>query len=146
MPNIKIMKFCKNPLSLIYRQVNITIKKIIIFNLSNIILYYYHILKYDLRKGIIYVMKTEVGWDWYQSIHFDELSWRQVSFSGPKWTSSREEHFDAIRTGWVSKHYSVGLIQLHSISSLLSSAKVLKGAQAWPSWVWVFLHKADPYG
>jgi hypothetical protein len=22
----------------------------------------------------------------------------------------------------------------------------LKGAQAWPSWVWVFLHKADPYG
>jgi hypothetical protein len=20
-----------------------------------------------------------------------------------------------------------------------------KGAQAWPSWVWVFLHKADPY-
>ncbi len=21
-----------------------------------------------------------------------------------------------------------------------------KGAQAWPSWVWVFLHKADPYG
>ncbi len=24
--------------------------------------------------------------------------------------------------------------------------RILKGAQAWPSWVWFFLHKADPYG
>jgi hypothetical protein len=29
-------------------------------------------------------MKTVVGRDWYHSIHFDELSCRQVSFSGPK--------------------------------------------------------------
>jgi hypothetical protein len=36
-------------------------------------------------------MKTEVGRHWYQSIHFDELSCRQVSFSGPQWTPSREE-------------------------------------------------------
>jgi hypothetical protein len=28
-------------------------------------------------------MKTDVGRDWYQSIHFDELSCWQVSFSGP---------------------------------------------------------------
>jgi hypothetical protein len=28
-------------------------------------------------------MKTEVGRNWQQSIHFDELSFRQVSFSGP---------------------------------------------------------------
>jgi hypothetical protein len=31
-------------------------------------------------------MKTEVGRNWYQSIHFDKLSFRQVSFSGPKWS------------------------------------------------------------
>jgi hypothetical protein len=36
-------------------------------------------------------MKIEVGRNWYQSIHFYELSWRQVSFSGPQWTPSREE-------------------------------------------------------
>jgi hypothetical protein len=36
-------------------------------------------------------MKTEVGRHWYQSIHFDELSCRQVSLSGPQWTPSREE-------------------------------------------------------
>jgi hypothetical protein len=63
-------------------------------------------------------MKTEVGRDWYQSVHIDKPSCRQVSFSGPIWTPSREErklfkafsqHFDAIQTGWVSKDYSVGL-------------------------------------
>ena len=37
-------------------------------------------------------MKTEVDGYWYQSIHFDKLSCRQVSFSGPKWTPPREEH------------------------------------------------------
>jgi hypothetical protein len=37
-------------------------------------------------------MKTEVGRNWYQSIHIDKLPYRQVSFSGPKWTQSREEH------------------------------------------------------
>jgi hypothetical protein len=40
-------------------------------------------------------MKTEVGRNWYQLIHYDELyelSGRQVSFSGPQWTPSRGEH------------------------------------------------------
>jgi hypothetical protein len=40
-------------------------------------------------------MKTEVGRNWYQSIHLDKLSFRQVPFSGPKWTLAGEEqkHF-----------------------------------------------------
>jgi hypothetical protein len=37
-------------------------------------------------------MKTEVDQNRYQSIHFDKLSCRQVSFSDPKGTPSREEH------------------------------------------------------
>ncbi len=37
-------------------------------------------------------MKTEVGRNCYQSIQYDKLSGRQVSFSGPQWTPSREEH------------------------------------------------------
>ncbi len=37
-------------------------------------------------------MKTAVGRNWYQTIHFDKLSCRQVSFSAPKQTLSREEH------------------------------------------------------
>jgi hypothetical protein len=37
-------------------------------------------------------MKTEGGGEWYQSIGFDKLSCRQVSFSRPKWTPSQEEH------------------------------------------------------
>jgi hypothetical protein len=32
-----------------------------------------------------------VGRNWYQSIHFDELSCRQVSFTLPQGTPSREE-------------------------------------------------------
>ncbi len=32
------------------------------------------------------LMKTEVGRNWYQLIHFDKLSFRQVSFFGPQWT------------------------------------------------------------
>jgi hypothetical protein len=35
------------------------------------------------------LIKTEVGRNWYLSIHFDELSYRQVSFLGPQWTPSR---------------------------------------------------------
>jgi hypothetical protein len=37
-------------------------------------------------------MKTEGGGEWYQSIHFNKLSCRQVFFFGPKGTPSREEH------------------------------------------------------
>jgi hypothetical protein len=37
-------------------------------------------------------MKTEGGGEWYQSIHFDQLSCRQVFFSGPKGTASQEKH------------------------------------------------------
>jgi hypothetical protein len=37
-------------------------------------------------------METEVGGNWYQSIRFYKLSGRQVYFSGPEWTPSREEH------------------------------------------------------
>jgi hypothetical protein len=36
-------------------------------------------------------MKTVVDRDRYQPIHIDKLS-RQLYFSGPKWTTSREEH------------------------------------------------------
>jgi hypothetical protein len=46
-----------------------------------------------MKKGIRYcLMKTEGGGEWYQSIHFDKLSCRQVSFSGPKGMASREYH------------------------------------------------------
>ncbi len=37
-------------------------------------------------------MKTEGYRNWYQSIHYDTLSCRQVSFSEPQRTNSREEH------------------------------------------------------
>jgi len=37
-------------------------------------------------------MTTEGGQNWYQSIHFDVLSDRQVSFTLPQGTPSREEH------------------------------------------------------
>jgi hypothetical protein len=37
-------------------------------------------------------MAQEGGGEWYQSIHFDKLSCRQVSVFGPKGTPSREEH------------------------------------------------------
>ncbi len=37
-------------------------------------------------------MNTEVGRNWYKSIHIYKLSGRQVFFSGPQWTPSREEH------------------------------------------------------
>ncbi len=50
-------------------------------------------------------MKTEVGRNWYKLIHFYKLSGRQVSFSAPQWTPSREEHkrfIDVILTGRVS--------------------------------------------
>jgi hypothetical protein len=35
---------------------------------------------------------TEVGQNWYQSIQYDKLSGRQVFFTLPQWTPSREEH------------------------------------------------------
>jgi hypothetical protein len=59
--------------------------------------------------------------------HKDKLYCRQVSFTMPQWTPSREYHnvfsgfstyfFDAIPTGRVSKHYSVGLILVQRRSS-----------------------------
>ncbi len=36
--------------------------------------------------------------------------------------------------------------QLPGKNTVSQKVLLLKGAQAWPSWVWVFLHKADPYG
>ncbi len=63
-----------------------------------------------------WLMNTEVDRHWYQSIHFDKLSCRQVSFFGLKVDTKVASlvHFDTVPTGWVSKHYSVGLIQLQS--------------------------------
>jgi hypothetical protein len=37
-------------------------------------------------------MEKEEGGEWYHSILFDKLSCRQLFFSGPKGTPSREEH------------------------------------------------------
>ncbi len=37
-------------------------------------------------------MKTEVRRNWYQLVHFSNLPVRKVSFSGPQWTPSRENH------------------------------------------------------
>ena len=57
-------------------------------------------------------MAQEGGRNWYQSIHFDKLSCRQVSFLGPKGTPSREEHktsgsvlttFSGALTNWCRK-------------------------------------------
>ncbi len=71
-------------------------------------------------------MGTKVGQNWYQSIHYDVLSWWQVSFTLPQGTPSREEHkrsqrhyyfFNAIPTCWVSKDNSVGLIWLQRRNS-----------------------------
>jgi hypothetical protein len=56
-------------------------------------------------------MGTKGGQNWYQSIHYDVLSCRQLSFAVPQWTPSREEKksfsgflvlFDAILTGRAS--------------------------------------------
>jgi hypothetical protein len=56
-------------------------------------------------------MGTKGGQNWYQSIPYDSLSCRQVSFTLPQGTPSREEHktfsaalvlFDTIPTGWVT--------------------------------------------
>ncbi len=72
-----------------------------------------------LLYSLVMFNEKEVGLDWYQLIHFGKLSCRRVSFSSPKGTPSREEHkvlksfsqhFEAIPTGWVHKHYSLGLI------------------------------------
>jgi hypothetical protein len=57
-------------------------------------------------------MAHEGGRNWYQSIHFDKLSCRQVSVFGPKGTPSREEHkthgrvlttFSVVLTYWCRK-------------------------------------------
>ena len=57
-------------------------------------------------------MAQEGGRNWYQSIHFDKLSCRQVSVFGPKGTPSREEHktpgrvlttFSVVLTYWCRK-------------------------------------------
>ena len=57
-------------------------------------------------------MKTKGGGEWYQSINFNKLSCRQVSFFGPKGTPSREEHktsgsvlttFTGALTNWCGK-------------------------------------------
>ncbi len=50
-------------------------------------------------------MKTEVGLNWNQSIHFDKLFYRNCPFSAPnEHHHAQKEHkrFDAILTGWVS--------------------------------------------
>jgi hypothetical protein len=47
-------------------------------------------------------MKTEMCRDWHQSINYDKPYCRQVSFYGPKWTPSREEHLTHL-VGTVSK-------------------------------------------
>jgi hypothetical protein len=52
-------------------------------------------------------MKTEWGRNWYQSIHFDNLSCWQVSFSGPRWTPSREEHASFLAGQTVYKNGSI---------------------------------------
>jgi hypothetical protein len=53
-------------------------------------------------------MKTEGGGEWYQSIHFYKLSYRQVSFFGPKGTLSREEHktFGSVFTTFIMDDFS----------------------------------------
>ncbi len=46
-----------------------------------------------IERYCLYIMKTEVGRDWYQSIHFDKLYLSgKCPFPGPKWAPSREEH------------------------------------------------------
>jgi hypothetical protein len=41
-------------------------------------------------------MGTKVGQNWYQWIHYDVFFCRQVSFTVPQWTPSREEHILAL--------------------------------------------------
>jgi hypothetical protein len=68
-------------------------------------------------------MKTEGGGEWYQSIHFNKLSCRQVFFFSPKGTPSREEHktsgsviatFTEALTNWCRKIWQNVSLYEHS--------------------------------
>ncbi len=68
-------------------------------------------------------MKTEGVGEWYQSIGFEKLSCRQVSFSNTKGTQSREEHttlasvittFTGAMTYWCRKIRQNVSPQVHS--------------------------------
>ncbi len=67
-------------------------------------------------------MKTEVGRQWYQSIHFDELSCRQVVFSGPQWTPSREE-----QKSFQRPYYILTMSQPVGLVIFLSGQKLMCG-------------------
>jgi hypothetical protein len=63
------------------------------------------------------------GVEWYQTIHFDKLSCRQVSVFGPKGTPSCEEHktpgsvlttFSVVLTNWCRKIQQNVSLQEHS--------------------------------
>jgi hypothetical protein len=60
-----------------------------------------------------------VGRNWYQSIHCDKMSCRQVSFFGPKWTPSREEHKVFQRPYILTLSQSVGLMQFASVEKFV---------------------------
>jgi hypothetical protein len=59
-------------------QISISVHALMVFNL------FFILKRYCL-------MAREGGGEWYQSISFNKLSCRQVSFFGPKGTPSREE-------------------------------------------------------
>ncbi len=68
-------------------------------------------------------MKTEGGGEWYQSINFNKLSCRQLSFFSLKGTPSREEHktsgsglttFTGALTNWCRKIWQNVSPQKHS--------------------------------
>jgi hypothetical protein len=65
-------------------------------------------------------MKTEVGRNWYQLIHFEKLSCRQVSFSSPKWIPLREEHICIQRLKYIlTPCLQVGLVMFLSVQIIL---------------------------
>jgi len=55
--------------------------------------------------------KAEGRRDGYKSIHFDKLSCRQVSFSCPKWSPSREEPIHFKRIYILTASQPIGLVQ-----------------------------------
>jgi hypothetical protein len=71
-------------------------------------------------------MAREGGGEWYQSINFNKLSCRQVSFFGPKGTPSRQEHktsgsilttFIGALTNKCRKIRSIQNIRAHSVDA-----------------------------
>jgi hypothetical protein len=57
-------------------------------------------------------MNTEVDRNWYQSVLFRPQM--DTITRGAKTSIASIVHFDNVPTGWVSKHCSVGQIQLQS--------------------------------